>query len=917
MADEPTTDAVCHGSSCGCGSSGPDRRTFLTLAGLGAGRLLFVNEAAVAGPFQEADFQKLVPADKKLRPEWLRSLVERGEPTVYRGEELRFIGMPVGGIGAGQLYLGGDGKLWHWDVFNIAQPGNFTSAAGPNYAHPPTSASPLEQGFAVRVSAGSKTHVRTLDRRGFSDVTFRGQYPIGNVEYHDPESPVTAALEAFSPFIPLNPDDSSLPATVLHYTVKNTSDRPVQVELAGWLENAVCLGSAKKATGRKHNRIVRERELTLLHCTAEAVPSKELAAGLVLEKQPDFGSLALALLGSADGVFALPSVPLEGPAVDAIFQADRKNAGTDAAEPFGRHLVGVVGRTVTVKPREKADFTFVLTWFFPALPPDHFKNLTGWRELRRSYAGHFDSAAAVARYLATNIDRLAGDTRLWNRTWYDSTLPYWLLDRTLLTVCCLATATAYRFTNGRFYGFEGTYCCDGTCTHVWHYAQAVARLFPQLERATREMVDFGLAFHADNGAMDYRAEYGRHVAVDGQAGTILRAYREHQMSADDAFLHRTWPKIKKAIEHLIARDTDEDGLLDGEQYNTLDASWYGHISWISSLYLACLRAGAAMAAEMGDEPFVKRCTTIAERGSKRMVERLYNGEYFIQILDPGHAKAINTNDGCHIDQVFGQSWAFQVGLPRVLPEVQTKAALEALWKYNFTPDVGPYRRDFKSIPGGRWYAMPGEGGLLMCTWPKGGAEKAKGQGADPGFVGYFNECMTGFEYQVAAHMIAEGLVEKGLAVTRMIHDRYHAAKRNPYNEVECSDHYARSMASYGVFLAACGFTYHGPKGHLGFAPRLTPADFRAAFTAAEGWATFSQKLGPNGQNATIALKWGKLKLRTLALVVTDEKTARSVKVAINGKSIEIKPSWDGDRVQIALAAEAVLQAGDKLEVTIG
>jgi len=336
---------------------------------------------------------------------------------------------------------------------------------------------------------------------------------------------------------------------------------------------------------------------------------------------------------------------------------------------------------------------------------------------------------------------------------------------------------------------------------------------------------------------------------------------------------------------LIARDADEDGLLDGEQYNTLDASWYGHISWISSLYLACLRAGAAMAAEMGDEPFVKRCTTIAERGSKRMVERLYNGEYFIQILDPGHAKAINTNDGCHIDQVFGQSWAFQVGLPRVLPEVQTKAALEALWKYNFTPDVGPYRRDFKSIPGGRWYAMPGEGGLLMCTWPKGGAEKAKGQGADPGFVGYFNECMTGFEYQVAAHMIAEGLVEKGLAVTRMIHDRYHAAKRNPYNEVECSDHYARSMASYGVFLAACGFTYHGPKGHLGFAPRLTPADFRAAFTAAEGWATFSQKLGPNGQNATIALKWGKLKLRTLALVVTDEKTRRQCsRPAINSKS---------------------------------
>ena len=85
------------------------------------------------------------------------------------------------------------------------------------------------------------------------------------------------------------------------------------------------------------------------------------------------------------------------------------------------------------------------------------------------------------------------------------------------------------------------------------------------------------------------------------------------------------------------------------------------------------------------------------------------------------------------------------------------------------------------------------------------------------------------------------MVQEGLAITRAIHDRYHASRRNPWNEVECGDHYARAMASYGVFLAACGYEYHGPKGHLAFAPRLTPEDFRAAFTTAEGWGTFSQK----------------------------------------------------------------------------
>lgn len=1021
----------------------------------GAAGLLLPRPAA-ASP---ADFP--IPAEKGCSAAWRRSLVERGEPMVARGTDLRWIGLPVGGIGCGQLYLGGDGRLWLWDLFNQPCAPGLDSSAGPHYAKPlePDAASPLSFALAVERRGGS-THL-PLGRTAFPEVEFRGTYPLGEVTYRSRAPALEVVLEAFSPFLPLELEDSSLPATILAFRLRNTGAETLGLTLRGTLANPVLAASEPEAgdfvrtTTAVQNDVlamvvhgadplayeeerpdvlfddferrewapwvaagtafgagpVAAAELPAYQGPVEAegerlVNSHHTRSGedvaaadahlgtltspvFVIERQwihcrlgggahPQGTGIEVLVddevVASASGAnenrlrpCALFVGAHEGrPAririvdrvgggwgnvgVDAIVFSDRPGGEpVEARGDFGTLALGAlvpeeggseavelvlpsqgvdgkidpaqlerasVARRFELAPGASAEAVFLLAWHFPGLWRDRLRFLPGIEARRRHYAARFADAGEVASYVAREHARLAGTTRSWRDTWRDSTLPHWFLERTLASATTLATSNVYRLDDGRFYATEGVYCCPGTCTHVWQYAQAAARLFPALERDQRERVDFGLAFHGDSGQIDYRAEAARELAVDGQAGTILRAFREHTCSADDAFLRRVWPRVKKSLELLLARDPDQDGILDGAQYNTLDTAWHGANAWLSSLYLAAVRAGEAMAGELGEAEFAARCRSVLDAGARAMIARLFDGEHFVHRTDPEHPESNSTGDGCHVDQVLGQAWAHQVGLGRILPEAETRSALRALWRYNFAPDVGPYRKYMESrIPGGRWYAMPGEAGLVMCTWPKGGAEQAVGKGTDAWAAGYFNECMTGFEHQVAAHMLWEGLVEEGLALERAIHDRYHPAKRNPYNEVECGDHYARAMASYGVYLAACGFELHGPQGHLGFAPRLAPENFRAAFTAPEGWGSYAQAIDAEKRLvARVELRYGRLRLVTLRIGHAGKAGAGRIRAQLGERELACTQVEEASSVLVRFGEPLILVAGDVLTI---
>ena len=980
----------------------------------------------------------LVPADKALSEQKVRQLYRRGQPAVWRGRELDTIGMPIGGIATGQLYLHGDGTLGIWRIFNR----HFFSGYGANNYVPYKADMPVDSGFAVAVRQGRSMQVKRLNR-DFSNVEFVGEYPIGLVRYRDAKLPVRVEMEAFSPFIPLNAKDSALPATLFHITMENVTGTEIEAGVVGWLENAVCRYTAGDLQALRKSRIVDEKGRRLaVHTIADAPPDPDApqprevivladfegpdygdwkvegeafgkapakgtleqqnpvsgfaGQGLVntflggdgphgmlispefevnrkfinflvgggnhvnqtcmnlivggkvvrtvtgkaneklewafwnvqefqgkkaliqivdrasggwghinvdqieladrpakaavgpVDKQEDYGSMTLALAGEAMDSRQVGQVLAAGGA-----WAERVAAEAETAYPSVERRSAAIGAPmVKLAPGEKKTFTFVLSWFFP----NH--------EHGREYANRFDSAPAVAHYVLDNHERLAGDTRKWCTTFYeDSTLPRWLLFRLHSTVCNLATGTCQWWGNGRFWAWEGVGCCEGTCTHVWNYEHAMARLFPELERTVREMQDFGEGFDENSGLVGFRGN--RAYAADGQCGTVLKAYREHLMSADSEFLKRNWPRIRKTLEFSIGRDGNDNGLIEDSQHNTFDINFEGPNTFVGALYLAALRAGEEMAKEMGDEGFAQRCRKIFESGRKLTMERLWNGEYFIQEVDLTKYPKYQYGDGCLSDQVFGQGWAHLVGLGYVYPAEAVKTALGSVWKYNWAPDVGPHNATYAPE---RWFARPGEPGLLTCTWPK-SEHMAEG-------VRYRDEVWTGIEYQVAGGMIWEGMVDEAMVICDGVQQRYSPARLNPYNEIECGDHYARALASWGVYQALAGYEYHGPRGHLGFAPKVTPRNFKAAFTGAEGWGTFAQTRTQEQQRESLEVRWGRLRLASLAFAVPREWKAAETAVQVGDRKVDASSRVENGRVQIKLAEPVVLGQGDVLEVVI-
>ncbi|WP_334136994.1 GH116 family glycosyl-hydrolase [Muricomes intestini] len=839
----------------------------------------------------------------------------------YEGAKTKEISFPLGGIGTGCIGLGGNGGLVDFEIKN--RPNKNTTA---EFTHFAVKVENEEHVIDCRVLQGdlNKNYIGCTERplytgygfgpdRGtmagfphFEKVDFYGEYPIAEVNFFHEKFPGAIKMTAFSPLIPTNEDDSSIPAAFFEIEIENTTSSKLKYTVA------LSCNNFYSQTKTAH---LYEKQDKISYIFLGNNETKNTTEYGDLTIATDCTEVSYQEYWFRGRWFDNSSVfwnefSQYGKLKNRTYKESRKNPGSD-----GSSDTATLAAHINLNSGERRRVRFILSWSNPYM--HNFWEITHIgltkeeiaqrraKKWKNYYAVLFPTSRDSAIYGMKNFSQLYKNTDLYRKAMFSCTLPEEVLDAVTANIAALKSPSCLRLEDGSFYGFEGVHAhvgsCEGTCTHVWSYAYAPAFLFPALERSARTneytysmQKAGGLAFRVQLPLGEPPSNH--RPAVDGQYGSVLRVYREFLISGDINWLKGIWPEVKRSVEYAWDKenidqwDMNRDGIMEGRQHHTLDMELFGPNAWLSGMYLSGLLAAAKMAQVLGDQEAQSVYMSIFHSGKERLNHMLFNGEYFYQkvnlkdkaMLEKFHegfsmhdpdavASYWNTEaeemkyqagEGCMIDQVLGQWHADMLNLGEVFEEEKTRLALHSIYKYNFIGNM----REF--VNPCRIYSMNDERGTVICSYP----ENRKMPFIP---VPYAGETMTGFEYQAASHMIRKGLIAEGRECVKAVRDRYDGEKRNPWNEIECGSNYVRSMSSYALLLAYSGFSYDMYRGEIGFHP-IEKGDYKYFWSLDTGFGT----AGLKNDIFTLQVCYGHLKINSI-----DIETDEISKIIYEGKKL--------------------------------
>lgn len=763
----------------------------------------------------------------------------------YEGKYIDEVAMPLGGIGTGTVSIGGKGDLRDWEIMNRGALGYLpafkfvqpTIANGPFFAlyykeqNKEAAVKVLEGPVAVKDYYGDwgADAVNSGFPR-FEETTFSAAYPLAQVNFKHKDVPVSIRLESFNPLVVGDADRSGIPVAVLRYVITNITDQPLETSVVGMVPNYIGVDGWSGEPKGNYNDYKESNGIKGLYMYSEDVDKEDV----------NWGTMALTTTSKEEVTYRTSWAKLSWNWTFREFWDDFIADGKLMDHPDRSKIEKLDSNSIKIKtppatlavkqtlqPGESKEVTFMLTWHFPNRRAwDHgTHNGGGGQEIVGNYyTTLYNDAWDVAEQTANNLVLLENKTLDFVSSLVKSDIPKILQEAGLFNLNNLRSQTVFRTADGLPFGFEGTGSIKGTkigaekasgwgfgtCTHVWNYESTIPFLFGDLSTKFRE-VEFLHAVH-ENGAQSHRVglpikKRGKNYkkyAADGQMGTLIKVYRDWQLSGDDAKLKEMWPNIKKVMAFAWTGiwDMDKDGVMEGSQHNTMDIHYVGPNPQMAAWYLGALMASEKMALHLKDKEFAKECRVLYKKGRAWIDANIFNGEYYEHKIPEGTSKVAQLGKGILVDQLVGQYLAHTTGLGYVLDKNHVQTTLKSIMKYNYIDNFNDHFNTFRS------FGLDDEAGLVMASYPR-------GEKLDFPFP-YYTEIMTGFEYSTAAHMIYEGQVESGLKIFGDIRNRYDGYKRNPFNEGEYGHRYARAMAAWAGILAYTGFQYSAVEQSMSF-----------------------------------------------------------------------------------------------------
>ena len=345
-----------------------------------------------------------------------------------------------------------------------------------------------------------------------------------------------------------------------------------------------------------------------------------------------------------------------------------------------QHIIGAEA-VVQLAPDEERTLRFVLTWYYPDA-----RDSTG-RFVGHQYANWFADSAAVAEFAAPRFDTIQKEVGDWQERIYASKAPGWLDDVAINSLALLARNSAW-IKDGRFTMSESFVGCPITETIVCRFygSVATAMFFPELEKNTmrqfmRHQRKGGAIPFAFGGRECWDSPYYETQKILDSSEFVIMAHRNATWWNDLDWAAECYPAVRRAIEFARTLDTDGDGLINDELSRQYYDCWqmYGAGSYTSGIWLAALRAAAALARTVDDQAFARQCDEGYGKALASFEEKLWTGTYYRLWNDSAHARS---NDTCLAAQLTGQWAAFQSDLGWIVPKEHGIQALRHIDRVN-------------------------------------------------------------------------------------------------------------------------------------------------------------------------------------------------------------------------------------------